>query len=105
MPAKRKPTGTNAGRNLASMATILTDEDSAREFLESMRWPDGRPVCRHCGGEGYALTPALCSLHQNRRGFLTFCMSARDFKWNHDFAACRFSRKRSLNPYLPALVG
>src|SRR6202051_1234399 len=27
---------------------IFTDEDKAREHLESIRWPDG-PYCPHCG--------------------------------------------------------
>src|SRR5438552_10102788 len=33
------------------------DEDAAREFLETARWPDG-PVCPHCGliGEAYKIT-------------------------------------------------
>jgi transposase-like protein len=35
----------------------FADEDSAREYLESMRWPDG-VVCPHCGliGEAYKIT-------------------------------------------------
>ncbi len=28
---------------------IFQDEDKAREYLETQRWPDG-PVCPHCGG-------------------------------------------------------
>jgi transposase-like protein len=33
------------------------DEGRAREFLESLRWPGGRPVCPHCGNKkkAYAL--------------------------------------------------
>jgi hypothetical protein len=27
--------------NLIALANNLSDEDSAREFLESLRWPDG----------------------------------------------------------------
>lgn len=29
---------------------IFTDEAKAREHLEAIRWPDGKPVCPHCGG-------------------------------------------------------
>lgn len=29
---------------------IFTDETKAREHLEAIRWPDGKPVCVHCGG-------------------------------------------------------
>lgn len=33
------------------------NEDNAREFFESIRWPNG-PVCPHCGGaDSYRLTP------------------------------------------------
>jgi len=29
---------------------IFSDEAKAREYFESIRWPDGKPVCPHCGG-------------------------------------------------------
>jgi transposase-like protein len=28
---------------------IFTDEDAARAHFQTLRWPDGRPVCPHCG--------------------------------------------------------
>ncbi len=28
---------------------IFTDETKAREHLEAIRWPDGKPYCPHCG--------------------------------------------------------
>jgi len=44
---------------------IFTDADKAREFLESVRWPNG-PICPHCGSvegnhrlEGKASRPGL----------------------------------------------
>ncbi len=44
------------------MASILNephfqDADKAREYLERMRWPEGVPICPHCGSIGghYAL--------------------------------------------------
>jgi transposase-like protein len=44
--------------NLYALAQHFSDEDTAREFLEKLRWPDG-PVCPHCGlvGEAYRLEP------------------------------------------------
>jgi len=29
---------------------VFTDEAKAREHLETIRWPDGKPACVHCGG-------------------------------------------------------
>ncbi|HEV2358809.1 MAG TPA: IS1595 family transposase [bacterium] len=34
---------------LSSIAKKLSDEDKARELMERLRWPDGRPMCPHCG--------------------------------------------------------
>jgi len=36
----------------------FNDDSAAREYLESLRWPDG-PVCPHCGtvGHAYAIKP------------------------------------------------
>jgi transposase-like protein len=73
---KPPPTGTDADLNLASMATILSDEDRAHEFLESKRWPDGKPVCPHCGGDGYALTAKTTSKRPGRKG-LKKCKACR----------------------------
>ena len=28
---------------------IFHDEDKAREYFETQRWPDGKPFCVHCG--------------------------------------------------------
>ena len=28
---------------------IFHDEDAARSYFEAIRWPDGKPVCPHCG--------------------------------------------------------
>ncbi len=41
------------------MAFDLTDpifhnEDAARKYFESIRWPDGKPICPHCGTIGEA---------------------------------------------------
>jgi transposase-like protein len=54
---KSAPTGTDADLTLSNLSVIFADEDKAREFLEGKRWPDGKPVCPHCGQEGaYKLT-------------------------------------------------
>jgi transposase-like protein len=52
---KAQPTGTAADLTLATMAEMFSDENKAREFLESQLWPEG-PVCPHCGlHEAYKL--------------------------------------------------
>jgi transposase-like protein len=28
---------------------IFNNEDAARAYFESIRWPDGKPICPHCG--------------------------------------------------------
>lgn len=33
---------------------IFSDEAKARAHFETLRWPDGKPVCFHCGVEGEA---------------------------------------------------
>ncbi len=35
--------------NLATLPKYLSNEASAWELLERLRWPDGEPVCPHCG--------------------------------------------------------
>jgi len=30
---------------------MFRDEDAARAYFEAQRWPDGKPVCPHCGSE------------------------------------------------------
>jgi transposase-like protein len=65
---KAPPTGTAADLNAMTMAGLFADEDKAREFLESQRWPDG-PVCPHCGSvEAYRLTAKPGSTTGVRKG-------------------------------------
>jgi transposase-like protein len=75
MPAKKKPTETDADLNLSTLAPLFVDEDKARKFLEEKRWPNG-PVCPHCGGEGYALTAKPDSKRPGRPG-LKKCKACR----------------------------
>ena len=56
MPRKTPPTGTDADLNLATLLPLFSDENKARRFLESKRWPNG-PVCPRCGcTDAYVLT-------------------------------------------------
>jgi transposase-like protein len=48
---KAAPTGTAADLNLSTMSRLFSDENAAREFFESLLWPEG-PVCPHCGEHG-----------------------------------------------------
>jgi len=38
-----------ANKKSTMQSPYFQDEDSAREYLESIRWPEG-PICPHCGG-------------------------------------------------------
>jgi len=58
------------------LAPQFTDEDSARTFLESKRWPNG-PVCPHCNfkGQSYRIEPKPGS--KTRKGLLK-CGACRE---------------------------
>lgn len=53
-------------------AKRFQDEDAAREYLESIRWPDA-PICPHCGCTGRA---SRLSGESHRKGLL-FCGDCR----------------------------
>lgn len=62
--------------NLTNLAAHFSNEDAARELLESMRWPNG-PACPHCGGaDPYKLTPKPTSKSPGRKG-LYKCKACR----------------------------
>lgn len=43
-------------KEMPGLPESARSEDSAREFLERRRWPDGKPICPHCGSlEAYRL--------------------------------------------------
>jgi len=50
-------------------------EDQAREHLEALLWPDGQPVCRHCGSvdayrmQGKSCRPGLCRCRDCKKQF------------------------------------
>ncbi len=55
--------------NLTEIQKHFQDEDSAREFLEQMRWDDNLPICPHCKEKGaYKLTPKADSKSRVRKG-------------------------------------
>lgn len=39
-------------RDLKLQDPIFSDPDAARDYLEKLRWPDGKPVCPHCATHG-----------------------------------------------------
>lgn len=57
--------------NLIKLAKEYSDDDDARELLESIRWPDG-PVCPHCKNSSekpiYTLEPKPTSKSPGRKG-------------------------------------
>ncbi len=55
--------------NLIDLAQNFSNEDDAREFLESKLWPDG-PICPNCGviGDAYKLEPRKGSKSPVRKG-------------------------------------
>lgn len=58
----------NSELNLVTLSPLFVDEDAAREFLESKRWPDGT-VCPHCGEmDPYKLTARPDSKKPIRKG-------------------------------------
>ncbi len=79
MPAKRPPTGTDADLNALTMQPLFADEDRAREFLESKRWPSG-PICPHCKAtEVYRLTAKPGSKSPVRPGVLKCSKCRKQF--------------------------
>lgn len=70
----RKPEDEQDDLNLVTLAQEYTDEDKARQLLESLRWPNG-PFCSHCKhNEVYTLTPKADSKAPARKGL--YCCSA-----------------------------
>ncbi|MGO9571067.1 MAG: IS1595 family transposase [Desulfomonilaceae bacterium] len=54
--------------NLATLSPLFADEEAARKFLESQKWPNG-PVCPHCGStKAYPLTAKAESKKPVRKG-------------------------------------
>src|SRR5579871_3484616 len=67
---------TRSTGNISNLAKHFSNEDAARELLESLRWPNGA-VCPHCGGDNpYKLTPKPTSTRPGRKG-LYKCRACR----------------------------
>jgi len=61
--------------NLISLAKEYSSERKARKLFEAMRWPDGKPICPHCGfDEIYKLTSKKESKTKLRAG--VYCCAA-----------------------------
>src|SRR5580658_9671564 len=79
MPAKNKPTGTDADLNAVTLQPMFADEDKARAFIESKRWPNG-PACPHCKAtEVYRLTAKPGSKSPVRPGVLKCSKCRKQF--------------------------
>jgi len=62
---------------LTSLAKEYASEKKARKLFESLRWPEGKPVCPHCGfDETYKLTSKADSKTQLRAG-VYYCAACR----------------------------
>ena len=40
-----------APKTLQDAIVFFADEKNCREFMTNFRWPDGQPVCPHCGSK------------------------------------------------------
>jgi transposase-like protein len=59
--------------NLNSIAANYSDEDKARKFFESVRWPNGQAVCPHCGVIGEATElPPIANKPKRSNGEITY---------------------------------
>jgi transposase-like protein len=79
MPKKIEKPDTNENLDLFGLIQKYGDEDKAREFIESLRWPNG-PVCPHCeSAEVYRLTPKPTSKSPGRKGLLKCAKCRKQF--------------------------
>jgi transposase-like protein len=65
--------------NLVLLAKEYSNERKARKLFESLRWPNGKPICPHCRNDGeakpiYTLTSKPDSQHKIRAG--VYCCGA-----------------------------
>ena len=65
--------------NLVNLAKHFSDETSARELLERLRWPNGA-ACPRCGGvDPYKLTPKASGKNPARQGLYKCRACKRQF--------------------------
>ena len=63
---KAPSTGTDADLNLATMSAMFSDEEKARNFIESKRWANG-VACPHCEcTETYKIYPTRPEVRRSR---------------------------------------
>src|SRR5580658_10971146 len=71
--SRTKKTGgikSQKGQNVLNLT-----EDQARQHIEKLLWPDGKPVCRHCGSvnayrmAGKTCRPGLCRCRDCKKQF------------------------------------
>lgn len=65
--------------NLATLSPLFADEDAARQFIESLRWPSG-PVCPHCGHDKVYTVKAKAGSRKPARDGLYKCASPKCYK-------------------------
>lgn len=65
--------------NLITLAQHFSDEEKAREYIESLRWPDG-PICPHCGeiNNAYRLKPQESKKGKHVRAGVWKCGGCRE---------------------------
>ncbi len=67
---QREQQRTQKGQDLQDLT-----EEQAREHIEKLLWPDGQPVCRHCGSvnayrmQGKTCRPGLCRCRDCKKQF------------------------------------
>jgi transposase-like protein len=67
---KQLPIKTQKGQGVPELS-----EGEAREHIEKLMWPDGQPVCRHCGSvnaykmQGTTCRPGLCRCRDCKKQF------------------------------------
>lgn len=51
---------------------LFSDPEAARQYVERLRWADGKPVCPHCGciDDVYRFTPKVASKSPGRPGLM-----------------------------------
>lgn len=57
----RKPSGKpkkRKGISLLEFHELFPNEDAARRWFEGVFWPDGKPICGHCGSDDAYATPS-----------------------------------------------
>ena len=67
---QREHQRTQKGQHIVNMT-----DDQAREHIEKLLWPDGEPICRHCGSvnayrmQGATCRPGLCRCRDCKKQF------------------------------------